>query len=290
MDTITHGLFGLTLYGAVKKEEMTVPMKRSLFVAAIVGSEIPDIDVLVNITETGRMMEQMWHRGLTHSIFLVPLWALLIYGCCAWFFKVRDRRIFYLALLAVFIHDTIDLFNAWGTGYFEPFSSARITLGTMPIVDLVFWGIFLLGFTISRLKKSFPRAAVYRWIGIAMLIHFSLQTVQGLWVEMEAKDRYEQTELAATFVPCQFKVIGKKGNQVEIVHDSIWTKPKKAVTLTSSEHTDLTPLFKQNPRAEVLLEWSPFVVIVDDEKQLGIFDPRFYQNGESFLAEYIRKK
>ncbi|SEM72537.1 metal-dependent hydrolase [Lihuaxuella thermophila] len=290
MDTLTHGLFGYTLYRASKKEEMPVNMKRSLLVTAMVGSQIPDIDVLSQLTETGRMMEQMWHRGLTHSVFLVPFWALLIYGLCRWLFKVRDRKIFYLAMLAVFIHDTIDLFNAWGTGYFEPFSSVRITFGTIPIIDFVFWAIFLTGFIVSKIKKSLPGFKVYRWIALAMLIHFSLQTLQGFWVEHEAKERFDRTELAATFVPWQFQVIGKKGNRVEIYRDSVWSEPKQQATLVSSEDSDLKPLLNQNPRAKVLLQWSPFVVVVDDEERLGIFDPRFYRNGESFVAEYIHKK
>jgi inner membrane protein len=282
-------MFGFTLYGAVKKEEMPVNMKRSLFVTSLVGSQIPDIDVLSGLTETGQVMQQMWHRGLTHSVFLVPVWALLIYGLCRWLFKVQDRKLFYLAMLAVFIHDTIDLFNAWGTGYFEPFSSVRITFGTIPIIDFVFWAIFLVGIIVSKIKKSLPSFKIYRWIAIVMFIHFSLQTLQGFWVEHEAKDRYDQTELAATFVPWQFQVIGKKGNLVEIYRDSIWSEPQKQATLVSSENSDLSPLLKLNPRAKVLLQWSPFVVIVNDEKRLGIFDPRFYRNGESFVAEYIRK-
>ncbi|SNS40315.1 hypothetical protein SAMN05446037_100999 [Anaerovirgula multivorans] len=30
-----------------------------------------------------------------------------------------------------------------------------------------------------------------------------------------------------------------------------------------------------------------FVVVVEDDKRLGIYDPRFYRNGESFLFQYI---
>lgn len=290
MDTLTHGLFGFTLYGGVKKEEMPVNEKRALFFTTMVGSQIPDIDVLSGLTETGQIMQQMWHRGITHSIFFVPIWALLIYVLCIWLFKIRDRRFFYLGMLAVFIHSTIDLFNSWGTGYLEPFSSMRITFGTIPIIDFVFWTIFLVGFLITLLKKSFPKWKVYRWVAMAMLLHFSIQSLQGFWVESQAKDRYDQVELAATFVPGQFKIIGKQGDRVEISSASIWSAPKKQVVLTSSEETDITPLLKLNPRAQVLLEWAPFVVKVNDEERLGIFDPRFYQEGESFVSEYIEKK
>lgn len=74
MDTITHTLFGLTLYGAIDKSKMDQSHKRALLFTTLVGSHIPDSDVVVNLTETGRIMQQMWHRGLTHSFFLIPIW------------------------------------------------------------------------------------------------------------------------------------------------------------------------------------------------------------------------
>jgi inner membrane protein len=61
-------------------------------------------------------------------------------------------------------------------------------------------------------------------------------------------------------------------------------------TLVSQEQADLEPLFARNPAARTLMEWSPFVVIVDDGQRLGVYDPRFYRNGESFLFEYLEKK
>ena len=42
-----------------------------------------------------------------------------------------------------------------------------------------------------------------------------------------------------------------------------------------------------NPKAKTLTRWSPFIVVVDNDKQLGIFDPRLYRNGKSFLFEYM---
>ncbi len=91
-------------------------------------------------------MYQMWHRGITHSIFAVPIFAILLCLLCYLIWKVKDRRIFYVGLLSVLIHNTSDLFNAWGTGYFEPFSSIRVTFGVIPIVDLVVWSLILVGY------------------------------------------------------------------------------------------------------------------------------------------------
>lgn len=290
MDTITHGLFGYTLYNVFRKEEMPKKQKQALLFTALVGSQIPDIDVVAELTEVGRVMAQMWHRGLTHSLFLVPIWALVIYGLSYLLFQRKEPQLFFIGLLAVFWHDTIDLFNAWGTGYFEPFSSVRISIGTIPIIDFVFWAIFLIGFLFHRFNKTVPKHVVYRAIAIGMLLHFSIQTVQGLIIEHQAQDHYQQTELTASFIPWTFRVVGKNNEKIEIYQKTLFTDPKPIQTLYSKEDADLTPLFEQNPQAKVLYEWSPFVVIVDNPKKLGIIDPRFIQNGDFFLAEYINKK
>lgn len=289
MDTITHGLFGYTIYKVLKRDVMPKKKKQALLVTALVGSQIPDIDVVAEFTEVGRVMAQMWHRGLTHSIFLVPIWALIIYGICFLLFKRKDRQLFYVGLFTVFWHDTIDLFNAWGTGYLEPFSSVRISIGTIPIVDLVFWSIFLIGFLFARFKKSIPAHVIYRLVAIGMLAHFSIQSVQGLIVEQQAKENFQQTALTATFVPWTFQVVGKNGDKVEIYQQTLMSDPKPIKTLYSKENVDLQPLFQRNPKAKVLYDWSPFVVIVDDKKRLGILDPRFLRNGEFFLAQYMDK-
>ncbi|MDT8861638.1 metal-dependent hydrolase [Alkalihalobacillus sp. MEB130] len=290
MDTITHTLFGLTTYGAINKDTMDKQTKKALLFSAIVGSQIPDIDVVANMTETGRIMEQMWHRGLTHSFFLAPFWAALIYGVAYLIWKRKDSIIFYLALVNVFIHNSTDSLNAWGTGVFEPISQERVTFGVLSIVDFLIWGIILFGFLISRWKKHLTRYKVWRYVWIAILLHISVQCIQGFLIYSEAKEEYEEVALSASFIPGHFTVIGKNNHLVTLSNATVWGGRHRYETLVSNEDADLEPLFQLNPKAEVLMEWSPFVVIVKDHEKLGVFDPRFYRNGSSFLFEYIKNE
>lgn len=288
MDTITHTLFGLTLYAAVNKAGYSRNEKRALFVTAVGGSQIPDIDVISAWWDTtGRY--QMWHRGLTHSIFLVPVWAALLALLNKLFFKTGSWRLFGLGLLAVWIHDTSDLFNAWGTGYLEPFSSKRITFGTVPIVDVTLWVIMLGGLLFVKLRKPVKSYRVYRIVGLLLACHFIIQSVQGYVLYQQHASRYDQFALSAGFVPGQFQIIGKKGDKVEISEATVFTEPKLQVALQSSDSANLDRLFADNSKARTLYEWSPFVVVVDDGQRLGIYDPRFYRNGQSFLFEFIHK-
>ncbi|MBP1992066.1 metal-dependent hydrolase [Paenibacillus eucommiae] len=291
MDTITHTLFGLTLYAAVDRSQMTVREKSALLFTTVTGSQIPDIDVISSLWDTaGRY--QMWHRGLTHSLFMVPVWAAFIAAMLRLFWKIRGWRWYLMAALAVFIHNTSDLFNAWGTGFFEPFSSARITFGTVPIVDLVFWALMLGGWLFARYWHKKQRGSVhriYRVVWLLIVLHVAIQSAQGAVLYKQAAEHNEQVALSADFIPGLFTVITKNGDSIELSKASIWSGSKVETQLTSHENADLELLFKQNPKAETLYEWSPFVVIVDDDKRMGLYDPRFYRNGASFLFEYIPK-
>jgi inner membrane protein len=287
VDTVTHTLFGFALYEAVNKDRFDLKTKKAMLLTAIGASQIPDIDVISKWWDHEGMY-QMWHRGITHSIFMVPIWAFFFLLLSYWLFKVKDRRIFYIAFIGVFIHSTSDLFNAWGTGYFEPFSSIRITFGTVPIVDVVIWMILLVAFVVKRSGKK-PSHIIYLWAWGCIALHFLIQSAHGYWFYQKYNDQYEQVTLSADFIPWHFSVIGKKGEIVEITDVSIFTKPKVKYTLHSKENADLDMLFQKLPEAKTLYEWAPFVVIVDDEKRLGVFDPRFYRNGQSFLFHYIEK-
>ncbi|UHA71900.1 metal-dependent hydrolase [Paenibacillus sp. 481] len=288
MDTVTHTLFGLTLYAAVDKKDFTPNQKKALLLTTVVGSNIPDIDVISAWWDTaGRY--QMWHRGITHSIFLVPVWAAIM-SLFNWLvFKVKGWKLLAMGLLAVFIHNTSDLFNAWGTGYVEPFATTRVTFGTIPIVDFTFWAIMLGGLLFSKIKKPTNQPRVYKIVWALMISHLIIQSVQGYALHQKYADQYDEFALAAGFVPGQFQMIGKKGDTVTISNANVFTEPKLTVQLKSKESSNLDRLFMENPKAKTLHEWSPFVVIVDNDKEIGIYDPRFYRNGESFLYESISK-
>ncbi|MDQ0218787.1 metal-dependent hydrolase [Peribacillus cavernae] len=288
MDTITHTLFGLGLYKAVNKEQMSKKEKYALLFTTVGASQIPDIDVISQLWDSAGQY-QMWHRGITHSVFLVPVWAFLFFIMNRFIFRIKSFRFFFIALIGVFIHDTSDIFNAWGTGYLEPFSSARLTLGTVSIVDFVIWFIFLLAFIVSKTRSTRKEYTIYRISWIVIALHIVIQSTQGYVLYEQYKNSYDEVALSARFFPWHFSVIGKNDATIDIVHDSVLSEANLVYRLQSSDKANLETLFAKNPEAKTLYQWSPFVVIVNNEERLGIYDPRFYQNGQSFLFEYIEK-
>jgi len=267
---------------------MNKKQKYALLITSIGASQIPDIDVISQLWDTTGQY-QMWHRGITHSIFLAPLWALFFYIINRFVFKIKGIQSYFIALLAVFIHNTSDVFNAWGTGYLEPFSSVRLTFGTVPIVDLVIWFIFLLTFIGSKLYPKVKTHVLFRIGWVLIVLHIAIQSIQGSILYKNYKTDYQDLALSASFVPWHFTVIGKNDNTIDIINDSLLTKADFVERITSSNEADLNLLFAENPAAATLYKWSPFVVVVDDNNRIGIYDPRFYRNGESFLGEYSDK-
>lgn len=287
MDTITHTLFGITTYKAINHEKVSKEEKRAFLFTSLVGNQIPDIDVISQWWDQEGLY-LMWHRGITHSLFLVPIWAIVLWLCCFWFWRVKNKKVFYIGLLSVLIHDTSDIFNAWGTGYFEPFSSMRLAFGTIPIIDFFVWVVIIAGFFVHRIRK-YSASIVFKWVGAIIFFHFILQSVQGYWIYQQADPRYDQVALSASFVPWHFQVIGKKDEVVEIAKATIWSKPEVINQLKTADEVGLDQLFQVNPKAETLYQWAPFVVVIDEPDRYGIYDPRFYRDGQSFLFEYMEK-
>lgn len=164
----------------------------------------------------------------------------------------------------------------------------RVTFGTIPIVDLVFWIIMAAAYFFTKRNKS-KSPFYFKMAWAFMLLHVVIQSTQGYLIYKQYNDHYEQVALSAEFIPWTYSVITKKDDEVTIFNDTLFTEKKTQYVLQSKEAADLDKLFSERPEAKTLYEWSPFVVLVDDDERLGLYDPRFYRNGQSFLFEYIEK-
>jgi inner membrane protein len=91
------------------------------------------------------------HRGVTHSLLMLPLWALLLAFASA--LLARDPRgwrpWFGVAALGIAAHIAGDLITSFGTMILAPLSDARFGIGTTFIIDLWFTGIIVVGLLAS---------------------------------------------------------------------------------------------------------------------------------------------
>lgn len=91
------------------------------------------------------------HRGITHSVLLMPLWAWLLAVAFAWLGRRRFAWTAYygVCLLALGIHILGDLITSYGTQVLAPFSTWAPGLDTTFIIDPWFSGILLTGLVLS---------------------------------------------------------------------------------------------------------------------------------------------
>ncbi|MET0462496.1 MAG: metal-dependent hydrolase, partial [Chitinophagaceae bacterium] len=142
MDSLTHIVLGACIGEAVAGKQLG---KKAMLIGAIAQS-IPDIDFVAAffLSDTKDIVA---HRGITHSILFVVAVSFLLARLSARIFSNRmmsPNRWLLLFGINMFVHIFIDSFNAYGTGWFEPFSSARFSFNVLYVADPLFsaWPFF----------------------------------------------------------------------------------------------------------------------------------------------------
>ncbi len=156
MDTLTHALSGALLARATAPEqtdEHALPLGRRVFLG-FVAAALPDLDFVMG--QFGTVTYLLHHRGVTHSLILLPLWALALSSIC-WLLYRRDRSwraYFGVFALGIGIHIAGDWITSFGTMVFSPFSDVRVGIGTTFIIDLWFTAIIVAGLAAALIWRA----------------------------------------------------------------------------------------------------------------------------------------
>jgi len=173
MDTLTHIVLGACIGEAVAGKQLG---KKALLLGAI-AQNIPDIDFIASfwLPTTSDLLA---HRGFTHSFLFVILFSPLLAwlsGLCFPKVDMTFRRWLLFWGLQIFIHIFIDAFNAYGTGWFEPFSHYRVSFNTMFVADPIFAAPLALAFIVLLvLKTASPKRKAWVRIGLGLSILYLL--------------------------------------------------------------------------------------------------------------------
>lgn len=194
MDTLTHALSG-ALAGRLlaPRKGVAGALPPPVWQAVAVGTAaatFPDLDFVLGFVS--ELTYLRGHRGVTHSLLLMPVWALLVAALMAGLFRLRrgreaaaSWRAFYLiACSGIFIHILGDLITQFGTMILAPFSDRRFGWGTTFIIDLGFSGIILAGLLASAFWRRSRVPA-----GLALMV------LAG-WVGLSASARHDAIEFA----------------------------------------------------------------------------------------------
>ena len=112
MDSLTQAVLGATIQGVGMGRYQG---RKALLYGAMLGT-LPDLDVLIRYADPVSAMT--YHRGFTHSLFVLPLLALVL----AWLIKKRwphsaygFGRLYATLCLALVTHPLLDAFTVYGT-------------------------------------------------------------------------------------------------------------------------------------------------------------------------------
>src|SRR6266478_2974403 len=155
MDTITHGIAGALIGKAVfRGEDMFAshPINRGRIItwSLMIGAIFPDSDVLRDFFSSDKLLIVTWHRSITHSLLLLPVWALLLAGITRVFANSRKWEAPSFAALAgtyavgMFSHILLDLVTSFGTMIWSPLQWSRPAWDLIFIIDFTLTAILLI--------------------------------------------------------------------------------------------------------------------------------------------------
>jgi len=163
MDTITHGIVGALTGKALfpgrdmpaeasgdsQSPARSSPTAKTAIVACTLGSIFPDIDIFAGTLAHNPLAIMEWHRNITHSLLMLPVWALLLAAAslplARW---LRWQRPSFLALAGIYAaglatHVFLDVVTSFGTMVWSPLQYSRPAWDWLFIVDLTLTSIAL---------------------------------------------------------------------------------------------------------------------------------------------------
>jgi membrane-bound metal-dependent hydrolase YbcI (DUF457 family) len=173
MDTITHGIAGALIGKAVfQGEDMFAlrPVNRGRIItwSLMLGAIFPDSDVFRDFFSSDKLLIITWHRSLTHSLVLLPLWAVILAAITQAFARWRKWEVPSFAMLTAIYavgllsHILLDLVTSFGTMIWSPWQWFRPAWDLIFIVDFTLTALFLvpqlLAWVYSHPEKAKSRA------------------------------------------------------------------------------------------------------------------------------------
>jgi inner membrane protein len=151
LDTLTHALSGALLARATAPRDAPPRSIPRRVAAGFFACGAPDLDFVIGFV--GPVEYLLSHRGVTHSLILLPLWAFLLAWLLAKLLREPGgwRGLYGVTALALLVHIAGDIITSFGTMVLAPFSDWRAGIGTTFIIDLWFSGIILAGLLASAI-------------------------------------------------------------------------------------------------------------------------------------------
>ena len=191
MDTITHGIVGALAGKALfagrdvpagfakggESGALSSPTARAAIVACTLGSMFPDIDIFAGPLARNPLAIMEWHRNITHSGVILPIWALLLTAISIPLARLLKWEappfltLFAIYAVGIATHIFLDLVTSFGTMVWSPLRYSRPAWDWVFIIDLTLTGIALvpqLAAWCYREPEQFWRRSICVWAALTV--------------------------------------------------------------------------------------------------------------------------
>jgi inner membrane protein len=235
MDTLTHALSGVLLARATEPKAPRpdqLPRRLRMWIG-FWAAAFPDSDFIVNFINP--LSYLALHRGITHSIILLPVWALGL----AFLFMLIVRRGYPVTAfvgvcaLGIGIHIAGDVITAFGTMIFAPFSMWRALMATTFIIDPFFTSIIVAGliasfrWKITRAPAVIGLAVLTAYVGLQAILHRRAVAVGNAYIAAHRLESAQAHAIPQPLSPFNWMVVVEQSQGYHLAYVSLLRKEIK---------------------------------------------------------------
>lgn len=256
MDTGTHIVMGVALGGlatldpAVHQDPL---LFNAVLVGTIAGSHAPDFDTVLKLRDNATYIRH--HRGATHSVPAVIMWGILIATIIYLFVpSVNFLHLWIWTFLAVVLHVFVDIFNAYGTQAYRPFTNKWVAHGFINTFDPYIFALHVAGIGAWLLGAN----PGYTWLTIyaVIFLYYMKRYNDKREIVKEIKGYYSDVEQIATSPTL-------KQNYWRV---AVTTKDRFYVGSVQNGHIEIVDEFKKLPLPD-----TEIMKIAKEDKNVSAF-------------------
>jgi inner membrane protein len=300
MDNLCHTLTGAAL-GEAGLKRRTRYGNATLMIA----SNVPDIDVLVFLTDTaGFAFRRGWTHGILAQAALPIVLATVMWGVG----RVRRQDVRFgwslaLSYVGVLSHVFLDYLNNYGIRLLAPFDWTWFYGDAVFIADLVLWTFLGVGVWLARRRRTpvFARGALLfsaAYIAVALLsTSIARGIVAEVWRNLRGRDPARVMVGPVPVTPFTRVVIVDDGDRYAVGTFRWWDRSVVFEPMTVPKNDgapEVARAREQSTRVREFLVWARFpawtLAPVASGTQVTVFDLRFMSrsvNGAFFQATTV---
>ena len=214
MDALTDALSGALLARATEPSRHGVGLpRRTRMTVAFWAAAFPDGDFILRFIDPLTYLTA--HRGITHSVLMLPLWAV---GLALLFQFLYRRRYPWRAFLGtcalgIGIHIAGDVITSYGTMVLAPLSGWRAQLAVTFIIDPYFTAIIVAGLLGSLRWHRTPMpavvglAALVVYVGAQTVLHYRAKEIGDAFIAANGMAHAQAHALPQPFSPFHWLVV-----------------------------------------------------------------------------------